>query len=79
MKNIIRFPMVNVEDKEYSENVFEWLIDRLKEYLDFLKRNVPKKDKSEWSKKFIAVLKFLGDYQLEDELKEFERNEEENG
>ena len=76
MKNIIRFPMANVE---YSENVFDWLIDRLKEYLDFLKKCAPKKDKSEWSKKFIVVLKFLGDYQLEDELKEFERNEDKNG
>lgn len=79
MKNIIRFPMVNVEDKEYSENVFDWLIDRTKEYLDFLKRSAPKKGKSEWCKKFIAVLKFLGDYLLEDELKEFEGNEGANG
>ncbi len=70
MKNIIRFPGVNVEDREYSEETFEWLVSRLKEYLDFLRRNAPKKHKSEWCKKFIAVLKFLGDYKIEDEIKE---------
>lgn len=72
MKNIIKFPCMEVEDKEYSEETFKWLVDRIKGYVDFLARNAPKKDKSEWSKKFIAVLKFLGDYSLEDELKEFE-------
>lgn len=72
MKNIIKFSGMEVEDKEYSEETFEWLADRVKEYVDFLTRNAPKKDKSEWSKKFIAVLKFLGDYSLEDELKELE-------
>ncbi len=63
---------MKAENREYSEETFEWLADRAKEYIDFLTRNAPKKDKSEWSKKFIAVLKFLGDYSLEDELKEFE-------
>lgn len=72
MKNIIKFPGMEVEDKEYSEEAFEWLADRVKEYVDFLTRNAPIKDKSQWSKKFIAVLKFLGDYSLEDELEEFE-------
>lgn len=72
MKNIIKFPGMEVENKEYSEETFIWLADRTKEYVDFLTRNAPKKDKSEWSKKFIAVLKFLGDYSLEDELKGFE-------
>lgn len=72
MKNIIKFPSMEVEDKEYSEEAFEWLADRTKEYVDFLTRNVPKRDKAEWSKKLIAALKFLGDYRLEDELKEFE-------
>ena len=71
-KNIIKFPGMKVEDKEYSEETFEWLTDRTKEYVDFLTRNAPEKDKAEWSKKFIAVLKFLGDYSLDDELKEFE-------
>lgn len=63
-----------MENKEYSEETFGWLADRTKEYIDFLVRNAPKKHKDEWSKKFIAVLKFLGDYSLEDELKEFETN-----
>ncbi len=72
MKKIIKFPSMKAENREYSEETFEWLADRAKEYIDFLTRNAPKKDKSEWSKKFIAVLKFLGDYSLEDELKEFE-------
>lgn len=74
MKNIIIFPGMEEEDKEYSEEIFEWLADRAKEYVDFLTRNAPKKDKTEWSKKFIATLKFLGDYNLEDELKEFEKS-----
>lgn len=74
MKNIIKFPCMEVEDKEYSGETFEWLVDRIKGYVDFLARNAPKKDKSEWSERFIAVLKFLGDYSLEDELKEFETN-----
>lgn len=69
MKNIIRFPMVNVEDKEYSAETFEWLANRIKEYIDFLAKNAPKKDKSEWCKKFIAVLKFLGDYKVEEEFR----------
>lgn len=72
MEKIIKISSVEIEDKEYSEETFDWLSDRTKEYVDFLTRNVPKKDKSEWSKKFIAALKFLGDYRLEDELKEFE-------
>lgn len=72
MKNIIKFPCMEVEDKEYSGETFEWLADRMKEYVNFLTCNALKKDKTEWSKKFIAVLKFLGDYSLEDELEEFE-------
>ncbi len=75
MKNIIRFPMVNSEDREYSDETFEWLVDRAKEYLDFLERNAPRKDKSKWCKKLIAVLKFLGDYKLEDELQEEEERQ----
>lgn len=74
MKNVIKFPEMEVEDKEYSEKAFEWLADRTKEYVDFLTRNALKKDKKEWSERLVAVLKFLGDYSLEDELKEFETN-----
>lgn len=55
-----------------SEETFEWLTYRAKEYVDFLTRNAPKKDKAEWNYRFIAALKFLGDYSLEDEWKEFE-------
>lgn len=44
----------------------------MKEYIDFLVVNAPKKYKAEWAKKFIAVLGFLGDYSLKNELKEFE-------
>lgn len=72
MKNIIKFPGMEVEDKEYPEETFEWLADRMKEYIDFLVVNAPEKHKAEWAKKFIAVLKFLGDYSLEKELKEVE-------
>ena len=72
MGDIIKFPGMEVKDKEYSEETFEWLSDRIKEYVDFLTRNAPKKDKTEWSKKFIVILKFLGDYSLEDKLKVFE-------
>lgn len=72
MKNIIKFPEIEAEDKEYSEKTFKWLADRMKEYIDFLVVNAPEKHKAEWDKKFIAVLKFLGDYSLEKELIEFE-------
>jgi len=67
MNNIIEFHKKN---KEYSDVLFDWLTNRTKDYVDFLKRNVPNEDKCEWCEKFIAVLKFLGDYRLEDELKE---------
>ena len=49
MKKIIKFPSMKAENREYSEETFEWLADRAKEYIDFLTRNAPKKDKSEWS------------------------------
>lgn len=65
---IIEFP-IKVEEKEYSEQTFEWLIDRFIEYLGFLKRNAIKTHKGEWCKKLIAALKFLGDYKLDDEIK----------
>lgn len=75
MKNIIKFPGRKAEDKQCPEKTFEWLAGRTKEYIDFLVANAPKKDRAEWSEKFIAVLKFLGDYLLEDELKEFEERQ----
>ena len=68
MKKIIEFP-IQVEEKEYSEKAFDWLIDRAIEYLGFLKRNAIKAHKNEWCKKLIATLKFLGDYKLDDEVK----------
>lgn len=65
---IIEFP-IQVEEKEYPEETFERLIDRSEEYLEFLRAQAPKKHKSEWCKKIIAVLKFLGDYKLDEDIK----------
>lgn len=64
---VIEFP-AHMEEKEYSEKTFDWLIDRAIEYLDFLKKSARRIHKNEWCKKLIAALKFLGDYKLDDEI-----------
>lgn len=67
VEKIIEFP-AHAKDKEYSEKVFEWLINRAIEYLKFLRRNVVNSDKSEWCERIIVALKFLGDYKLDKEI-----------
>lgn len=71
MAKIVQFP-IKVEEKEYTEATYDWLVDRIISYLGFLKRNAIKEHKTEWCRKFVAVLKFLGDYKLESEIRHLE-------
>ena len=57
-----------LEIKEYPEEMFEWLISRAKQYLNFLKDKAPNSHKKKWCQSLIAVLKFLGDYRLDEDL-----------
>lgn len=76
MGEIINFPNnknneVNIntnKNLQNSKEMHSWLIDRFKNYIDFLSENTPDEDKSEWNMKFTAVLKFLGDYRLDDDI-----------
>lgn len=61
--------MKDIENMEYPDETFEWFVNRIKKYFDYLEKNASKKHKSEWCKEFIAVLEFLGNYEVEDELK----------
>ena len=69
------------KENENSEEIFEWLISRLHDYIEFLRNAIPKKDKKKWCEKFIKVLKFLGDYKLDAEMQKCKKevNGEKNG
>ena len=67
MAKIIEFTKNN--EIEYTKETHSFLTNRLHDYIDFVVSYTPDKDINMWCEKFIAVLKFLGDYKLDEELK----------
>lgn len=62
-----------------NSDKFNWLINRMEDYLHFLRSNVPDendKDKEEWCERFERALRFLGDYKLDEDLKRYNQIKE---
>ena len=68
MGKIIEFNKKN--EKEYTRETYQFLTNRLHDYIDFIVCHTPDKDRCMWCEKLIAVLKFLGDYKLDEELED---------
>ena len=68
MGKIIKF--IKKDNKGYTEDTYQFLINRLHSYIDFIVSHTPNEDINMWCEKFIATLKFLGDYKLDEELED---------
>lgn len=68
MGKIIEF--IKKDEKGYTKETYQFLTNRLHDYIDFIASHIPDEDRNMWCEKFIAVLKFLGDYKLDEELED---------
>lgn len=66
MGKIVGF--IKKDDKVYAKEIYQVLAYRLHDLIDFIVSHASDEDRDIWCEKFIAVLKFLGDYKLGEEL-----------
>lgn len=68
MGKIIKF--IKKDDKGYTKETYQFLTYRLHDFIDFITSHASDEDRDIWCEKFIAALKFLGDYKLDEELED---------
>ena len=70
--------MKSIKNKQSNTSKFKgsselliWLTNRFFTYITWLTQSARKEDIDIWCEKYIRTLKFLGDYKLEEDLKNF--------